>query len=97
MAFKWINEVEIAKCLEDLADRRDFEELDAKLSKALNDIIQGEFKKKVQVKETEQSKEGIMLTGRQITWVLYEYFQVSWTNGATLDWGELLLVLIEGQ
>ena len=50
---KLITEVELAKLLEGLADSGDCEELDAKLSKASDDILQGEFKKKVQVKVTE--------------------------------------------
>ena len=53
LAFKWITEAEQAKSLEDSNDSGDFEELDAKLSKALDGILQGEFKEKVQVKETE--------------------------------------------
>ena len=96
LAFKWITAVESAKSLEKLAYIGDFEELDAKLSKALDDIISGEFQKKVQVKETEYSKEGFMRTGRQITWMLYEYFKVSETDGAMLDWDELLSVELRG-
>ncbi len=33
-----------------------------------------------------------MLTGRQITWVLYEYFKVSEHEGALLHWDELFFV-----
>ena len=80
LAFKWITDVELAKSLEYLADSGDFEELDAKLSKALDDILQGEFKQKVQVKETESSKDGLMLAGRQITWMLYEYFWIGMSS-----------------
>ena len=77
LAYKWLSEVEKAKGIDELEDSGDFEELDAKLSTALDGILQGEFKRKVQVKETELSLKGIPLTGRQITWMLYDYFKVS--------------------
>ena len=48
--------------------------------------------KKVHVKETEYSKVGLILIGRQITWMLCEYFKVSEHDGAMLDWDELLSV-----
>ena len=73
LAYAWITEVESAKCIADLEDTGDFGELDMKLSKALDDIIQGEFKKKVQVQETELSTKGLLLNGRQITWMLHDY------------------------
>ena len=62
----------------------------------MDDVLQDEFKKKVQVKETEYSKDGLLLTGRQITWVLYEYFKVSETDVALLDWDELPSIELEG-
>ena len=79
-----------------MADSGDFEELDARHSNALDVIIQGEFEKKVQVQEAEYSKEGLMLNGRQITLMFYEYFKVSKTDGAMLDWDELLSVELKG-
>ena len=69
-----------------------FEELDAKLSNELDKIMQGDFKKRIQVKETEYSKRGEMLTGRQITWLLYDYFKISDTDGAMLEWDAIMQV-----
>ena len=60
LAFTWITEVELAKCLEDIADDCDFEELGVKLSKAIEDIIAGESKKIVHVRKTDYSKEGFL-------------------------------------
>ena len=56
-AFVWISQVESAKSIEDLADSGHFAELDAKLGKALDGIMSGEFKKTVQIKEAVLSKE----------------------------------------
>ena len=96
LAFAWITEVENAITMEELADSGDFEELDAKLSRELDKIIQGDFKKRVQVKETEYSKKGEMLTGRQITWMLYENFRLYDTDGALLEWDAIMNVDLKG-
>ena len=81
--------VENAKCFEDLADSGDFEELDSKLSTAMNSLIPGESKLKVQVQETELSKQGLPITRRQITWMLYDLFKVSENDGTLLDWDDI--------
>ena len=79
-----------------MEDGEDFEELDAKLSTALDSLLQGELKRKVQVKETELSKKGLPITGRQITWMLYDFFKVSTNDGVLLDWEEILQVQLKG-
>ena len=58
--------------------------------------MQGNFKNRIQVKETEYSIKGEMLTGRQITWMLYDYFKISDTDGAMLEWDAILHVELEG-
>ena len=55
-----------------------------------------DFKKRVQVKETEYSMKGEMLTGRQITWMLYEYFKISETDRALLEWAAFMNVELKG-
>ena len=82
--------------LQELANRGLFEELDAKLSKELDKIMQGDFKKRIQVKETEYSKRGEMLTGRQITWLLYDNFKISDTDGVMLEWDAIMQVEPKG-
>ena len=75
-AYAWLTRIEKATTFEELADSEDFEELDSKLSTALDSLIQGELKRKVQVKETELSQRGEPITGRQITWMLYDYLSI---------------------
>ena len=85
-----------AKSFDDLVDSSDFDELDAKLSKDLDSISARYFDKSVHVKEAEYSKERRMVSGRQITWMIYQHFKVSETNGAMLDRDEFLSVELKG-
>ena len=53
----------------------DFELLDARIASALNKIIQKtRFKKKVSLEEMKAHKEDRFLRGRQIAYLIYEYF-----------------------
>ena len=56
----------------------DFELLDARIASALNKIIQNtRFKKKVSLEEMKAHKEDRFLRGRQIAYLIYEYFRVT--------------------
>ena len=56
----------------------DFEVLDAKIASALNRIIHNtRFKKKVSLEEQKAQKEDRFLRGRQIAYMIYEYFRVT--------------------
>ena len=53
-----------------------FEMLDAKITSALNKIIQNsQFKKKVCLEEQKAQKEDRLLRGRQIAFMIYDYFR----------------------
>ena len=59
-----------------------FEMLDAKIASALNKIIQNShFKKKVSLEEQKAQKEGRFLRGRQIAFMIYDYFRVTGAHG----------------
>ena len=73
-----------------------FPQLDAKLAAELDEILSGEFRKQVQVKETALSREGKMIKGRQVAWVIYKNFKHSEEDGAMLEWDELLSVDLRG-
>jgi hypothetical protein len=75
-AFAWITQADNAKTFEELENNGDLEELDAKLAVELDKILSGEFRKSVQIKEAEYSREGKMVNGRQITWNDLPKFQV---------------------
>ena len=87
-AFAWITEVETAKSFEELADSGAFPQLGAKLSSEFDSILSGEFRKQLQVNETELSLKGKMIKGRQIAWMMYKHFKLSEVDGAMLEWEE---------
>ena len=58
--------------------------------------MSGEFRKQVQVKETELSHEGEMIKGRQVAWMINKHFKISEEDGAMLEWDELLSVHLRG-
>ena len=54
----------------------DFEVLHAKIASALNRIIHNtQFKRKVSLEEQKAQKEDCVLRGRQIAYLIYEYFR----------------------
>ena len=88
-AILWIKEVEMVESVDDLKSSRsirgilgpNFEVLDAKIASALNRIIHNtRFKKKVSLEEQKAQKEDRFFRGRQIAYLIYEYF---WCIGAT--------------
>jgi len=95
-AYEWILLVEKAKSFDDLYTSGDFAELDALLSVEWDKIITGEFKKKIQIKEIEYAKVGKMVKGRQITWMVYQYFKTTDIDGAMLEWDELIHIEMQG-
>ena len=54
------------------------------------------MKRRVLVKETELSKKGIPLTGRQILRMLYDNFKITDHEGVLLDWDEITHVQLKG-
>ena len=85
-AMLWIKEVEVAASVDDSKSSRsiqgvtpfpDFELLDARSASSLNKIIQNSyFKKKVSLEEQKARKADRFLRGRQIAYLIYDYFQV---------------------
>ena len=62
------------------------EMLDARIASALNKIIQNSyFKKKVSLEEQKAQKEDRFLRGRQIAYMIYDYFRVTGAHGAVLE------------
>ena len=58
-----------------------FEELDARIASALNKIIDNShFKRRVSLEEQKAPKKDRFLRGRQIAYLIYEYFRVSGAN-----------------
>ena len=69
--------------------------LDAKIASALNKIIQNsQFKKMVSLEEQKAQKEDRFLRGRQIAFMIYDYFQVTGAHDTVLDYADLFSVTL---
>ena len=100
---QWITEVEMVDSVDDLKSScsirglpgPDFELLDARLASALNRIIQNtRFKKKVSLEEMKAHKEDRFLRGRQIAYLIYEYFRVTGPNDSVENYADFFTVVL---
>ena len=72
-----------------------FEMLDAKIASALNKNIQNsQLKKKVSLEEQKAQKEDRFLRGRQIAFMIYDYFRVTGAHDTVLDYADLFTVTL---
>ena len=101
-AMFWIKEVETVDSLDKLKSSRsvygkdfpNFDTLDTKIASALNKIIQNsQFKKKVSLEEQKAQKEDRFLRGRQIAFMIYDYFRVTGAHDTVLDCAYYSLLL----
>ena len=71
----------------------DFEVLDAKIASALNRIIHNShFKRFVGLEEQNAQKENRFLRGRQIAYLIYEYFWVTGANDSVENDADLFTI-----
>ena len=98
-AVHWIKEVEMVDSLDDFSKSSssvrgirmpDFEVLDARIASALNRIIHNShFKRRVSLEEQKAQKEDRFLRGRQIAYLIYEYFRVTGANDSVENYADL--------
>ena len=73
-----------------------FEVLDARIASALNRIIHNtRFKKKVSLEEQKAQKKDRLLRGRQIAYLIYDYFRVTGANDSVENYATYLQLLFE--
>ena len=96
-AMLWIKEVEMIDSLQELKSARlvcgknfpNFEMLDVKIASALKKIKQNSyFKKRVSLEEQKPKKEDRFLRGRQIAFMIYDYFRVTGAHDTVLDYAD---------
>ena len=85
LALQWVKEIEAAKSLDDLItpksitgkDFPDYEELDLMMAAALKRCYdkQSHFRKKISVEGQRAQKDARFLRGKQIAYLIYEYFR----------------------
>ena len=94
----WIKEVEMVDSVDDLKSScsvrgiqmPNCEVLDAKIASALNRIIHNtQFKRKVSLEKHKAQKQDRFLRGRQIAYLMYEYFRVTGANDSVENYADL--------
>ena len=102
-AMHWIIEVEMVDPMEDLKSSSsfrgvqmpNFEVLDARIASPLNKIIQNtQFKRKVSLEERKAPKEDRFLCGKQIAYLIYEYFRVTGANDSVEKYADLFTIAL---
>ena len=72
-----------------------FEVLDAKITSALNRIIHSShFKRNVSLEEMKAQQEDRFLRGRQIAYLIYEYFRVTGANDSLENYADLFTIVL---
>ena len=99
----WIKEVEMVESVDDLKSSRstrgtpgpNFEVFEARVASALNKTIQNtRFKKKVSLEEMKAHKEDHFLRGRQIAYLIYEYFRVTGAHDSVENYADLFTAVL---
>ena len=95
---QWIKEVEMVDSVGDLKSSSsvrgiqmpNFEVLDAGIASALNRIIHNShFKRRISLEEQKAQKQDRFLRGRQIAYLIYEYFRVTGANDSVENHADL--------
>ena len=100
-AMLWIKEVEMVDSVDDSMSSSSFkgiqmpifEVLDARIASALNRIIHdSHFQRRVSLEEQKAQKEDRFLRGRQIAYLIYEYFRVTGANDSVENYADLFTI-----
>ena len=71
----------------------DFEVLDARIASALNRIIHNShFKRRISLEEQKTQKQDRFFRGRQIAYLIYEYFRVTGANDSVENEADLFTI-----
>ena len=97
----WIKEVEMVDSVDGFTSSSsfrgiqmpNFEVLDARIASALNRIIHNShFKRRISLEEQKAQKQDRFLRGRQIAYLIYEYFRVTGANDSVENYADLFTV-----
>ena len=98
---QWINEVEVVNSVDDFKSSSsirgismpNFEVLDAKIASALNRIIHNtRFKRRISLEEQKAQKKDRFLRGRQIAYLIYDYFRVTGVHDSVENYAYLFTI-----
>ena len=100
-AMLWVKEVEMVDSVDDLRSSSsisgismpNFEVLDARIASALNKVIHNShFKRRISLEEQKAQKQDRFLRGRQIAYLIYEYFRVTGANDSVENYADLFTI-----
>ena len=73
-----------------------FEVLDARIASALNRIIHNShFKRRISLEERKAQKQDRFLRGRQIAYLIYDYFRVTGVHDSVENFADLFTIFSE--
>ena len=99
---QWIKEVEMVDSVDDLKSSSsirsipmpDFEVFDTRIASALNKIIHdSHFRRRISLEEQKAQKENLFLRGRQIAYLIYEYFRVTGIHDSVENYADLFTIV----
>ena len=100
---QWIKEVELVDSVDELRSSSsirgismpNFEVLDARIASALNKIIHNsQFKRRISLEEQKAQKEDRFLRGRQVAYLIYDYFRVTGTHDSVENYTDLFTIVL---
>ena len=100
-AMQWIKEVELVDSVDELRSSLstrgismpNFEVLDARIASALNKIIHNShFKRRISLEEQKAQKQDSFLRGRQIAYLIYDYFRVTGSHDSVENYADLFTI-----
>ena len=100
-AMQWIKEVELVDSVEELKSSLStrgiqmpiFEVLAARIASALNNIIHNShFKRRISLEEQKAQEQDCVLRGRQIAYLIYEYFRATKANDSVENYADLFTI-----
>ena len=100
-ALQWIKEVEMVDSVDDLKSSSSirgitmpkFEVLDARIASALNKIIHNSHStRRISLEERKAQKQERFLRGRQIAYLIYEYFRVTGAKDSVENYADLFTI-----
>ena len=98
---QWIKEVEMVDSVDDLRysssirgiSMPNFDVLDARIASALNKIVHNShFKRRISLEEQKAQKQDRFLRGRQIAYLIYDYFRVIGIQDSVENFADLFTI-----
>ena len=102
-AMQWIKEVEMVDSVDDFNSSSsirgismpNFEVLDARIASALNKIIlNSHFKRRISPEEQKAQKGDHFLRGRQIAYLIHDYFRVTGSHDSVQNYTDLFTIVL---